>query len=133
MKRALFILHSTIASIVVVLCLYQLWRSYNLYEQEPLSVTYQRASVAFLLGTYAGAQLLFQFRKKLEVTTAIAFYPLGILLILVTGSVTRMSSKSWAPATSEEAFLANILGYSALVFVIVVCVASFTVKNRSKN
>jgi hypothetical protein len=124
MSRVFLILHALGTLVVLVLCLVAASESVSYYGAEPLAFTYSRSAVAFLCGSFAAAHLYLLASRRLTYAVALFFYPLCFLLGLITELVARGSAKAWAPDTIMEALYANLIGYSVLVALVVICTAS---------
>lgn len=124
MSRIFLIFHALGALAVLALCLVAAFESVSYYGVEPRAFTYSRSAVAFLCGSFAAAHLYLLASRRLTYAVALFFYPLCFLLGLTAELVVRGSAKAWAPDTAMQAHYANLIGYSALVALVVICIAS---------
>jgi hypothetical protein len=136
MERALLIAHAVGILAVLVICAVAGWDSISYFGTEPLAFTLGRASVGLLCGLFAAAHLYLLVTKRLTLIAALLFYPLCLALGLVTELVVRSSAKGWAPASSEGAAFASLLGYGVIALLVIACAASCywsVVRSRRSN
>ena len=136
MSRVFLILHALGTLAVLALCLIAASESVSYFGAEPFAFAYSRSAVALLCGSFAAAHLYLLASRRLTYAVALCFYPLCFLLGLLTEIVARGSAKGWAPSTAPWAVYANLIGYSVLAALVVVCATSCYrsfARNRSTN
>jgi hypothetical protein len=124
MPKVFAILHALAVLVVLAICLVAAVDSVSYYGNEPFAFSYGRNSVAFLCGSFAIAHLWLVASRRITLSVALLFYPLCLSLGLVSAFVSRASAKGWAPGTTSEALVANVVGYGLVVVPIAASVGS---------
>lgn len=118
------VLHTAVVLMVLAFCLLQGFKAVSNYGNETIALTFERGAISLLCGSYAAAQLLLLHLKRLTTQAFILFYPLCLLLAVVSMYVLGGFAKGWAPATASEAHDANIMGFTIVAVLVVACIAS---------
>jgi cell division protein FtsW (lipid II flippase) len=124
MLRFLAVLHAVAVLAVLSLCLVLASETVSYFGHETFAHAYQRSAVALLCGLFAIAHVYLLARGRLTIGAALLFYPLCLLLGLVSNLVANGSAKNWAPSTATEAFYSNVIGYGLLGVLVAVSAGS---------
>lgn len=124
MRRAFVAIYIVGVLGAFALCLLELVVSVDYAGREPFAITYERVSVAVLCGAFAAGHLFLIKARRMVVAVAVVFYPLEVALALALSLVARGSAKGWAPASPQEALMANLVGYSVVALLLVACVGT---------
>ena len=114
-------LHLIVVTLAFVACVYELLRSSSAASLENVPVAYEHILTMTLCAVFAGAHVAMSVARRQTLLSSLTFYPLFLLLGLVTSIVARGSAKTWAPATAQWALWANVVGYGLVCALVAAC------------
>jgi hypothetical protein len=136
MNKTLTLTHTVFVALGAILSGYLTVDAILRSNSQPPWISAEHLSAASTVFLYSLLQLWFLAKRRLSFLLLVTYPPLYIITGLLIAFTVRSSYKAWAPATTEEAFWANVLWFSACGILVAACfmsvlLASKTIQKRA--